>query len=164
MNFSVKAEEGYTIKGLSVKGNFNKLKSPDDLGTENIYSLTKVTGECEITVAAEALESSTDTGSDTSSDTGSDTNTDTDTNTDIETDTDDKPKRMYGDVDGDGKISAKDSMLVQRYAVKLKQLEGIDLIAAEVNADGKVTAKDALEILRYTIHMSKNERIGTYIA
>ena len=121
-----------------------------------------MTGECEITVAAEALESSTDTGSDTSSDTGSDTNTDTDTNT--ETDTDDKPKRMYGDVDGDGKISAKDSMLVQRYAVKLKQLEGIDLIAAEVNADGKVTAKDALEILRYTIHMSKNERIGTYIA
>ena len=69
-----------------------------------------------------------------------------------------------GDVDGDGKISAKDSMLVQRFVIKLKQLDEVQIKIADVNGDSKITNKDALEILRYTIHMSKNDRIGKIAA
>ena len=72
----------------------------------------------------------------------------------------DKPDRLSGDVDGDGKVSAKDSMLIQRYVIKLKQLDDEQLLAADVNADNKVTNKDALDILRFTIKQSKNENIG----
>ena len=71
-----------------------------------------------------------------------------------------KPQRKLGDVDGDGKVSAKDSMLIQRYVINLKQLDDVQLFVAEVNGDNKVTAKDALEILRYTINMSNNDKIG----
>ena len=63
-------------------------------------------------------------------------------------------------MNGDGKVTAKDSMLIQRYAVNLVSLSDDQQKAADVNGDGKVTAKDALEILRYTIRMSKNDKIG----
>ena len=113
----------------------------------------------------------TDTNSDdtdTSTDKkDTDTNTDdTDTSTDKKDtpdtpDTPDKPvKRLLGDVDGDGKVSAKDSLLIQRYVINLRKLDETQQKAADVNGDGKATAKDALEILRYTIRMSKNDRIG----
>ena len=77
--------------------------------------------------------------------------------------TPDEPSR-YGDIDGDGKISAKDSLNIQRYVINLKKLDENQLLAADVNGDGKVTAKDALDILRYTINMSKNDRIGQNVA
>ena len=51
-------------------------------------------------------------------------------------------------------------MLIQRYVIKLKQLDDEQLLAADVNADNKVTNKDALDILRFTIKQSKNENIG----
>ena len=69
---------------------------------------------------------------------------------------------MWGDVDGDGKISAKDSLNIQRYVVKLKTFDEIQMLAADVNGDDKITNKDSLEILRYTINLSKNDRIGKY--
>ena len=56
-----------------------------------------------------------------------------------------------GDVNSDNKITAKDSMLIQRYAVNLIKLDDTQLKAADVNGDGKVTNKDALAILRFTI-------------
>ncbi len=62
-----------------------------------------------------------------------------------------KPTTKTGDVDGDGKISAKDSMNIQRYVISLKKLDDNQLKAADVNGDGRVTNKDALSILRYTI-------------
>ena len=87
--------------------------------------------------------------------------TDTDTNSDTEApSTHEHSKRKSGDVEGDGKISAKDSMLIQRYVINIRKLDDTDLKAADVNGDGKVTNKDALEILRYTINLSKNDKIG----
>ena len=78
----------------------------------------------------------------------------------------DKPKTsgVYGDVDGDGRISAKDSLLIQRYVINLKKLDDNQFAAGDVNHDGKVTNKDALDILRFTIHLSKNKDIGQQIA
>ncbi len=56
-----------------------------------------------------------------------------------------------GDVDGDGKVSAKDSMSIQRYVLHFKKLDSNQLRAADADSDGKVTNKDAMNILRYTI-------------
>ncbi len=66
-----------------------------------------------------------------------------------------EPQRKLGDVNGDGKVTAADSMVIQRYSVHLAQLDAEQLAAADVNGDGKVTAKDALIILRATIHIEK---------
>ena len=74
----------------------------------------------------------------------------------------DEPQ-VYGDIDGDGKISAKDSLNIQRYVINLKAFDEEQLLAADVNGDGKVTAKDALEILRYTLNLSDNDKIGKII-
>ena len=67
--------------------------------------------------------------------------------------TEDIPKRLYdlADVNSDRKITAKDSMLIQRYVINLVQFSDIQLEAADVNRDGKVTNKDALSILRFTV-------------
>lgn len=56
-----------------------------------------------------------------------------------------------GDVNGDNKVTAKDSLIIQRYAIGLEKLDDKSLAAADVNGDGRVTTKDALEILRHTI-------------
>ena len=65
-----------------------------------------------------------------------------------------------GDVDGDGKVSAKDSMAIQRFSVNLKKLDEDQLKAADVDGDGNVTNKDALYILRYTIKIKVDYPIG----
>ena len=71
--------------------------------------------------------------------------------------------RMLGDIDGDGKVTAKDALKLQKYVIHLAQLDEKALKAADVNGDGKITNKDALEILRYVLKLSKNEKIGTLI-
>ena len=56
---------------------------------------------------------------------------------------------LYGDVNGDGKISSADASLVLRYATGA----AVDMnqTAADVNGDGKITASDATMILRYAV-------------
>ena len=66
-----------------------------------------------------------------------------------------KPDVMLGDVDGDGKVSAKDALVIQRYTIKLAKLDDAQLAAADVDGDGKVSGKDALVILRYSINLAK---------
>ena len=61
---------------------------------------------------------------------------------------------MYGDVNGDGKVTARDSMIVQRYAIKLAQLTDEQIKVADVDRNGKVNAKDALYILRSSINLA----------
>ena len=68
-----------------------------------------------------------------------------------------------GDADGDGKVTAKDSLLIMRYAIKLKTFSKRQLRLSDVSGDGRVTNKDALDILRYTINMSNNKIIGTEV-
>ena len=63
----------------------------------------------------------------------------------------DTPELKLGDVNNDGKITAKDSMAIQRHTINLKKLDDTLLKAADVNGDGKVSNKDALAILRFTI-------------
>ena len=65
--------------------------------------------------------------------------------------TPDEPEFKLGDVNNDGKVTAKDSMVIQRYTINLVQLTDEQLKAADINGDGKATSKDALSILRFTV-------------
>ena len=57
---------------------------------------------------------------------------------------------MYGDVNGDQKINAKDVLAIRKYIVKADPGKFI-LAAADVNADNKVNAKDVLKIRKYIV-------------
>ena len=98
-------------------------------------------------------------------DSSTDTQTDTDTSNDTNTDTENveyKPMAR-GDVDGDGKISAKDSMSIQRYVLHFKKFDENQLRAGDVDGDGKVTNKDAMNILRYTININIKYVLGEIV-
>ena len=104
-------------------------------------------------------------GETTKIDSSTDTQTDTDTSNDTNTDTENveyKPMAR-GDVDGDGKISAKDSMSIQRYVLHFKKFDENQLRAGDVDGDGKVTNKDAMNILRYTININIKYVLGEIV-
>ena len=49
---------------------------------------------------------------------------------------------IYGDVNGDGKVSSIDLRMVQKHILEVSVVEGYKLTAADVNKDGKITAID----------------------
>lgn len=53
---------------------------------------------------------------------------------------------IYGDVNGDGKITAVDYVNVKNYIMQASNLSGGYLAAADVNKDGKITAVDYVQI------------------
>ena len=69
-------------------------------------------------------------------------------------------KSFLGDVNGDSKASAKDSMLIQRYAVNLAKLDDKQQELADVDGNGKVTNADAMNILRYSVKADVKYSIG----
>ncbi len=71
-----------------------------------------------------------------------------------------KEERLLGDVNGDGKVTAKDALLILRYTINLQKLDDEQLKVANVLGDGKVSAKDAMHIQRCTIN---NAKIGSYV-
>jgi metallophosphoesterase superfamily enzyme len=56
---------------------------------------------------------------------------------------------LLGDVNGDGKINARDARALLRYIAGLVDESEIDLSAADYNHDGRVNARDARAILRF---------------
>lgn len=58
---------------------------------------------------------------------------------------------LYGDVNTDTAVNAKDALLVLRYAVEKEQLTQIQLQAADVTGQGDPNAKDALCILQKSV-------------
>ncbi len=60
-------------------------------------------------------------------------------------------KPHYGDVNGDGKVDAKDALVVLKFAVGKAQLTEEEQLTAEVDGKEGVNAKDALEILKYAV-------------
>ena len=54
-----------------------------------------------------------------------------------------------GDVDGDGKISALDALLLLQHINDLVNLTAEQFERADLNADGRLTASEALRILQY---------------
>jgi hypothetical protein len=58
---------------------------------------------------------------------------------------------VYGDVNGDGEVTAADATMVLRAVVGLITLDPVQTLAADVSGDGTVTAGDATLILRYIV-------------
>jgi hypothetical protein len=52
VNFAVVTADGYEVDTVTVEGSYKNLKTPDDLGTDNIYRITKVSGDLKIIVKA----------------------------------------------------------------------------------------------------------------
>ena len=71
---------------------------------------------------------------------------------------------MYGDVNMDGKITARDSLLVQRYSISLTKFDDTQVMLADVSEDGRVTAADSLAILRYSISLPTKSITGRRVA
>ena len=61
------------------------------------------------------------------------------------------PKLIYGDVSGDGDVTAYDAALVLQSVVGLKNLSSFERQAADVTNDDSVTALDAALILQYSV-------------
>jgi hypothetical protein len=59
--------------------------------------------------------------------------------------------KTYGDVSGDGRVTAGDATLVLRYIVGLPAFAEKQKIAADVSGDGRITAGDATLILRKVV-------------
>ena len=57
---------------------------------------------------------------------------------------------QYGDLDGDGQITAGDALEALRLSSGLLELTAANTKAADVDGDGQVTASDALAILRHS--------------
>ena len=58
---------------------------------------------------------------------------------------------LYGDVNGDGQITAIDALMVLKGVVKSRALSAEEQIPADVDRSGSITAVDALLILQYSV-------------
>lgn len=61
---------------------------------------------------------------------------------------------IYGDVNGDGKVSAVDYMKIKNYILKKSTIKGANLEAADVNKDGKISAVDYMKIKNHILKKS----------
>ena len=64
-----------------------------------------------------------------------------------------EPEIMIGDLNGDGKISTVDAVVVLKYAAQMILFDETQMKAADVNRDGKVNTADATYILKYAAGM-----------
>ena len=58
-----------------------------------------------------------------------------------------------GDVNGDGRVTAKDSTQILKNVVKLIEFSDEQNIAADINKDGRITAKDSTQILKHVVKL-----------
>ena len=66
---------------------------------------------------------------------------------------------IYGDLDGDGNVNAKDLLLMRKYLLKEKSLSGVYLESAKLNRNSSVSAKDLLIMRKHllgTIKIKQN--------
>ena len=66
---------------------------------------------------------------------------------------------IYGDANGDGKITIKDLLKVQKTILGYSKLTGAYKEAADVNRDGKITIKDLLKIQKSILGYSNINQI-----
>lgn len=74
------------------------------------------------------------------------------------------PVLIYGDVNGDGKISTIDLRMIQKHILGTAAMEGLPLTAADVNGDGKASTIDLRMIQKYILGLSdslQSEKGGT---
>lgn len=59
---------------------------------------------------------------------------------------------IYGDVNGDGKISASDYVKIKNHIMDVSHLSGVYKSASDVNKDGKISASDYVKIKNYIMN------------
>ena len=69
-------------------------------------------------------------------------------------------KKIYGDVDGDGKITSADSLMILRASVNLVTLTAEQKKLADVDEDNSITSADALEVLRTSVKLATTSKAG----
>lgn len=67
---------------------------------------------------------------------------------------------VYGDVNGDGDITAVDATLVQKHVVQLETLSADKQILADVNGDNTISVVDATLIQKYIVQLKDWGRTG----
>ncbi len=80
-------------------------------------------------------------------------NNDLGTGTTVKIDNNEYKIIKVGDVNGDGRVTAKDATQILKYVVKLIDLNDEQKNAADINKDGNVTAKDATLILKHVVKL-----------
>ena len=80
-------------------------------------------------------------------------NDNTDNDTPIIPDT---KNTKYGDLDGDGKVTSADALLVLRASVNLEKFDNTKTKLADVDGDGVITSSDSLFILRNSVGLKDN--------
>lgn len=63
----------------------------------------------------------------------------------------------YGDIDGDGEITANDALTILRSSVGMANLTPEQNKLADVDSDTEITANDALAVLRYSVGMADED-------
>ena len=63
----------------------------------------------------------------------------------------DIPAPVFGDANGDGRITPADAALILRYLVGQETLSEVERVNADVDGSGTVDAEDAALILRYIV-------------
>lgn len=79
---------------------------------------------------------------------------------DTDTPKDPTPIGTMGDIDGDGKITSADSLLILRASVKLENFTDNQNKLADVDKDGNISSSDAPLVLRYSVGFKDNDYIG----
>jgi hypothetical protein len=137
-----------TVSGLSTEGQAVSLAA----GTVATLTFTALEaaelGEAEFTVSVQALPAYADL---------SDVALDVQSNAKV---TLEEPAAvLLGVVDGNGKITGNDALLIGRYVAKLTT--DLDLEAADVDGNGKITGNDALLVGRYVAKLITEFPVST---
>lgn len=137
------------------------LEIPNDVKSYSGKAVEAYTEELKLFDEPEPIDSDSDTDDTDTDDTDpddSDTDTeDSDTDSDSDNTPDEPgpqvPDRDYGDVDGDGSITASDALMILRYSAGMGEPDSDFLLIADVDGDGQLTAGDALAVLRCSAGM-----------
>lgn len=72
-----------------------------------------------------------------------------------------KQTYIYGDIDGDGKITSNDALMINSYSVGKTSFSALQKKLADVDRDGNITSADSLDVLRYSVGLkSQNSLTG----
>ncbi|MDD5923393.1 MAG: leucine-rich repeat protein [Clostridia bacterium] len=108
--------------------------------------------------SSDTTDTTVDTSSDTTTDTTTDTSSDnTDTNnTDTDNTDTDKPQGTTGDINGDGKVTMEDVVILQKHIAKLVSFTDEQKLLADVDHDGKITMVDVTTMQKYIAKLITN--------
>ncbi|MDR1628867.1 MAG: dockerin type I repeat-containing protein [Oscillospiraceae bacterium] len=73
-------------------------------------------------------------------------------------------KRLLGDIDNDGKVTAADARTALRSSAKLEALIADDRVVADMDRDSKMTAADARTILRVSAKLQNFDPVVLLVA